>query len=89
MLKVCFGLYRLVLVSFGLTKTPKLTVFIEKQNNRHKRFVSDSAEIVVSFQVRLFFASKLVSKDTLLLIILLSVCVPLTSACSTCQREKV
>ncbi len=57
----CFGF---VSFNFGLTKTPKLAVSLQKRNNRNKCFVSDSAETSFGSSFGCF-ESKLVSKDTL------------------------
>ncbi len=59
---VCFGWSS---VCFGSIETPKLAVSVLKQNNRNKRFVSDSAETSFGSSFGCF-ESKLVSKDTLI-----------------------
>ncbi len=51
-------------VCFGSIETSKLSVSVQKRNNRNKRFVSDSAETSFGSSFGCF-ESKLVSKDTL------------------------
>ena len=57
----CFGWFS---GCFGSIKTSKLSVSVQKRNNRNKRFVSDSAETSFGSSFGCF-ESKLVSKDTL------------------------
>ncbi len=57
----CFGWSS---VCFGSIEKSKLSVSVQKRNNRNKRFVSDSAEISFGSTFGCF-ESKLVSKDTL------------------------
>ncbi len=58
----CFGWFS---VCFGSIETSKLSVSVQKRNNRNKRFVSDSAETSFGSSFGCF-ESKLVSKDTLI-----------------------
>jgi hypothetical protein len=51
-------------VCFGSIETSKLSVSVQKRNNRNKRFVSDSAETSFGSSFGCF-ESKPVSKDTL------------------------
>ena len=62
----CFGWSP---VCFGSIETSKLSVSVQKRNNRNKRFVSDSAETSFGSSFGCF-ESKLVSKDTLLLFLI-------------------
>jgi hypothetical protein len=63
-----YALYQTVLgwssLCYGSIETSKLSVSVWKQNNRNKRFVSDSAETGFGSSFGCF-ESKLVSKDTL------------------------
>ncbi len=59
----CFGWSP---VCFGSIETSKLSVSVQKRNNRNKRFVSDSAETSFGSSFGCF-ESKIVSKDTLAL----------------------
>ena len=60
-LSYCFGWSS---VFFGSIETSKISVSVQKRNNRNKRFVSDSAETSFGSSFGCF-ESKLVSKDTL------------------------
>jgi hypothetical protein len=74
----CFGWSS---VCFGSIETPKLSVSVQKRNNRNKHFVSDSAETSFGSSFGCF-ESKLVSKDTLLRTFSVQY-VPLTNHCAT------